>query len=1038
MSSVFDRLKDNEPLFGDYLLGEYIGSGSLSEVYEIYNQHKHDMKFAIKVVPITKETYESILGTTPNHRQSFHETVISYINGVHEQHLLKDCPNIVNIVGYTFKPHPDGLGEDIYIQMELLRNLNKEFSSSQEKDFDPSAVIKMGIDICAALETLYEKNIVHGNIKPENIFYKQSAHLYKLGDLTISNITNERTINASPLGTSIFSSPETVNHTGSDHRSDIYSLGLVMYIMMNDFIMPFQTSDTDNMDAIDVRNRGDRLPDPKNAYKCEELAQIVLKACEYKPIDRYQTAGQMSSDLENIKFKKPINLGLIFTCLSITLVLAIASAAVFISANLSSPSPASVTNIGAETGPLTESPPYIQELTETVDADELSHEFTISENGDINFTSDELENEIRSLCGINDRMLNTNDLKTIVSLDLSDYEAIEENFGIVEYFTALESLDVSNSKIKSIDSIIGLTGLTYLNLFNTDISDIELIPRLSSLEVLEIRNTNIQNISVLAKLENLAYLGIGRGIFSSGKPIFLDGTHAISQMNKLELLYIFGIDFDMSLLADMKNMKELKIERSEIANFDKISNLKDLEYLDLADVEIDDITCIGNLTNLQSLSMDSTGITDISSLSNLKNLKTLSLQGHEISDVSALNSNTKLEILKLSHLGDTIDISMLNNLENLVELEIYNSVISSISIIEKFHSLEKLTITATNYLEDEQNSIYALSNLKNLKELEIDLWHYSYVSEIVLQSDKLTSINISMENLTSLGLFNNNPQLSSVFIRKSLISSLAFLNHCPNLIELTLSSSTKDFINYSVINDLTGLEKLSITHYASGSRSLKQINIDFIDKLDKLTELRLYTSNVQDYSQIQYLKNLKTLNLSGCSVDNVIWLEHLDNIEDLNISWTDVKDISGLAHLINLKKLDISSTEVNDVSSLMRLVNLEELDISFTEVKDISSLMHLKSLKKLYISGTEVHDISRLMHLENLETLYMSSTDVKDISSINNLKNLRALSINETEISDVKPLYGLINLKYLFVSDSQILPDDLQALQEKLPGLEII
>ena len=1123
MSSIYERLKSNEPLFGDYLLGKNIGSGSFSEVYEIYHRYKADMKCALKAIPVPKDKYEPIensLGAGMTPERYIKDTLMRYKNEVDIQFSLKDCQNIVSIVGFTQNPHEDGSGVDIYIMSELLKCLSEIFEtkseSESEEPFDHAIVTKLGIDICTALEVMHEKGIIHRDIKPANIFFSSSSGLFKLGDFGISKIADERTKNSSMMGTPRYSAPETAKYMLADHRSDIYSLGLVMYTMMNDFYIPFLGNDSkSDYDAVLARNRGDKIQPPKNANKCEELTRVVMRACEYEPSNRYQSAKQMKSDLLKIgkePAKKPLLASLI-----ITLVIVLAGVGILARVNyLKSPDTGDASQFDREYAQeefnkLTdETPPLAQPPTQTFASD-----YDIAQNGEINFTNDELEDEIRLLCGINDRILTISDFETITELTLSEYQAIEDNFGIVEYFTELEVLDLSDTfisnlnplsnlkslkeinlnntpvedlnpiqhlsqitklilygtNVKSIDSILRLTDLEVLSLAFTDVSDIELISRFTALAALDIRGTTITDISVLEKLKNLKRLGIGGGPYFDDIDIlrFSDNIHIIKELSNLEVLIVQSIkQFDISLIQDFRNLKILSILNTDIVNLDEISNLTNLEELELINIGIEDISFINNLTNLEYLNLGSNVFSDISSISNLKNLKTLILdENGEISDVSALETLSNLETLVLRFVGDGLDISMLNNLENLREFDLSYTDCTGYRVIENFHALEKLSIYSSSYLEDEQNLVEALSSLKNLKELRIDLSD-SDVSEIKLLSNKLTNIDLRLESLANISSLTNCPQLTNVKIKSGKLHDINPLNSLLNLNELVLDfrwrsdleRSADDYIDFSAIKDLSDLKKLSIYYSPSTDTPFyKQTSIDFIDNLTNLTELSLNISNAQGFSQLQYLDKLKTLDLSGSSVNSILWIGHLkrlevlnvsdskvndilslkylENLNDLDLSKTEVNDISDLIYLESLNSLDISRTEVNDISGLSHLENLVKLDISNTGVSDISGLSHLENLVKLDISNTDVGDISSIMNLENLEILDLSYTEVDDISGIENLKNLTNLDIQKTGISDIKPLYELNNLKYLWISESQIRQEDIQELEKRLPELHI-
>jgi serine/threonine protein kinase len=287
------------------LIEEPLGSGGYGDVYKIYNQHRNTLIYALKVISIPKnqnelnemELHYKTSNISPAHQVN--ELVEKYTREVDTLDSLKDCTNIVHFLNYSVKQHPDGIGKDILIQMELLTDLTKFLQSSITID----EVIKVGMDMCIALEYLQKHNIIHRDIKPANILYSPKAEIFKLSDFGIAKVMENRSI-SSERGTPLYSAPEIYKMgilREGDMRSDIYSLGLVLYRMLNENLMPFvENPIKDNELALEKRLIGDKLPFPKRADEHPRLAEIIMKACEYKPEDRYSSAELMKAALQAI------------------------------------------------------------------------------------------------------------------------------------------------------------------------------------------------------------------------------------------------------------------------------------------------------------------------------------------------------------------------------------------------------------------------------------------------------------------------------------------------------------------------------------------------------------------------------------------------------------------------------------------------------------------------------------------------------------------------------------------------------------------
>lgn len=281
-----------------------IGRGSFGAVYEIQRKvFDETEKAALKVISIPQnssdieELYsdgyddESITTAFKSHLQSIvaEYSLMRKMNG---------CKNIVNCDDVRYVQHDDGIGWDIYIKMELLTPLTKSLPANYSEE----TVEAIAKDICGALEVCKKHGIVHRDIKPQNIFVSEYGD-YKLGDFGIAK-TVEKTMGGTKIGTYKYMAPEVYNNQPYGSGADIYSLGLVLYWLLNERRMPFMPLPPQKLQAgmeEQSRNRrlsGEKLPDP--AHGSDRLKRIVLKACAFDPKDRYQSATEMLNDLEKL------------------------------------------------------------------------------------------------------------------------------------------------------------------------------------------------------------------------------------------------------------------------------------------------------------------------------------------------------------------------------------------------------------------------------------------------------------------------------------------------------------------------------------------------------------------------------------------------------------------------------------------------------------------------------------------------------------------------------------------------------------------
>ena len=285
-----------------------LGEGSYGRVFEIERaEFAQTYRAALKVitVPQSKAEIESILSegmSTPQAEAYFHGIVEELMHEFSIMFKLKGTANVVSCEDLRVLEHPDGIGWDILIRMELLHPL---LPYVYEHPMARRDIIRLGIDICKALELCQRYNIIHRDIKPENIFISDNGD-YKLGDFGIARTIERTTSGLSKKGTYSYMAPEVYAGREYGFSVDTYSLGLVLYRMLNKNRGPFlpqppEAITYDNREqALARRVSGEPLPRP--FYGEGRLGEIVLKACAFDPKDRYSSPQQLRQELEAILY----------------------------------------------------------------------------------------------------------------------------------------------------------------------------------------------------------------------------------------------------------------------------------------------------------------------------------------------------------------------------------------------------------------------------------------------------------------------------------------------------------------------------------------------------------------------------------------------------------------------------------------------------------------------------------------------------------------------------------------------------------------
>ena len=305
-----ERIKKYEPLWGKWTIKRIIGEGSFGAVYEVESE-KFGNRSSCAVKLISFKNAEMLQGLSDGETLSGKELEQLKIEearkNVREAVLMEKLQGRDHIVTiYDYDIFPGETTTDVIIRMELLTNLNdymKQHTTNSESDLKKT-VIKLGIDIGKALEDCEEEKIVHRDIKPDNIFVNKNR-TFKLGDFGLSRKMNKSASFSlrKSVGTPLYMAPEALGWGRKvDTLSDLYSLGIVMYQLLNGQNIPFVsgTGDFDEVDeAIEKRADGEKILPPE--HENGQLWKIIQKTCQFKKENRYQNAIEFRKELERLK-----------------------------------------------------------------------------------------------------------------------------------------------------------------------------------------------------------------------------------------------------------------------------------------------------------------------------------------------------------------------------------------------------------------------------------------------------------------------------------------------------------------------------------------------------------------------------------------------------------------------------------------------------------------------------------------------------------------------------------------------------------------
>lgn len=187
-----------------------------------------------------------------------------------------------------------------YIVMEYLNGRTLKELIIQNGKLDYNRALDFGIQIGKALECAHKNNIIHRDIKPQNILVTDEGSI-KVTDFGIAKATNSVTLTNSNkvIGSAHYFSPEQAKGSYVDARTDIYSLGVVIYEMVTGRV-PY---DAESPVSVALKHLQEPVVPPRyiNSNVPEGLNNLILKAMEKDPIERYQNIKDMLLDMQRIK-----------------------------------------------------------------------------------------------------------------------------------------------------------------------------------------------------------------------------------------------------------------------------------------------------------------------------------------------------------------------------------------------------------------------------------------------------------------------------------------------------------------------------------------------------------------------------------------------------------------------------------------------------------------------------------------------------------------------------------------------------------------
>ena len=294
------------PVFGDWYTDKQIGSGTDGKVFSIYRMKPDGSKETsmLKIIRLGENRNERKFFTpdeAENESSLNYEEVIKKIKrNIITIKKLDMGKNIVDYEALEVRDASDNKGQLLLIKLQEMRSLSQlldEFSFTYEE------TVRLGLSVCKGLMKCRQFNYTYPNLKPENILFDRNG-MCKLGDLGSFSCLEPSKTSIAFKRTQYYMAPEFIKTGKVSRTADIYSLGLVLYMLTNrgrlPFVEPYPQKLTVNSfnEATVKRVAGEKFPKP--VLCSDKLWYIIRKACAYNPYERYQTPEEMYADLKRL------------------------------------------------------------------------------------------------------------------------------------------------------------------------------------------------------------------------------------------------------------------------------------------------------------------------------------------------------------------------------------------------------------------------------------------------------------------------------------------------------------------------------------------------------------------------------------------------------------------------------------------------------------------------------------------------------------------------------------------------------------------
>jgi len=318
IEQILIQLDAKELPFTEYSfkgLGEglhILGKGASANVYKAEDRKKHKHSYAIKVIGFSdkhldSDEFQSTVSAQMGIPQ--YDNIVEIFDYTELRVWIEDDHTVVKTEVVELEEDNKPVGNYLHLQFIVMEEVNPivfgkyqgrpQLFPGKLSSFDEKEILKLAYDIGLVMNDAHKMNLIHRDIKLENIFYSLRKKCYKLGDFGIARKTDDG-LASTVAFTKGYGAPEVVCSVDDkyDNTADIYSFGMMLYVLLNE--LRFPQSKSYHVNLAEQYCRGYIPPLPSKGS--DEFRRIVIKMCSYDPDERYQSMEEVLNELDRLMF----------------------------------------------------------------------------------------------------------------------------------------------------------------------------------------------------------------------------------------------------------------------------------------------------------------------------------------------------------------------------------------------------------------------------------------------------------------------------------------------------------------------------------------------------------------------------------------------------------------------------------------------------------------------------------------------------------------------------------------------------------------